>query len=428
MGWDLAIVAAALLGFAMVSGRLHGSVITPAIVFVVLGYLLGDNGLGVFDSGVDPGTVRILAEVTLALVLFSDAAALNSQVLSREAALPARLLIIGLPLSILLGSLVAWLLLPELLVFEAVVLAVLLAPTDAALGQTVISDRRLPSRLRQGLNVESGLNDGVCVPLLFAAIALAMFGEAASSNGEILADLLVEIGVAVIVGMAIAVLAAALFIESQRRGWLDGNWAQVVPLATATMAYTVADELEGSGFIAAFVAGLAYGRRVGPSSAHHSTKLMEELGGLLSAVTFFVFGAVVIVQTVTDLDVATVVYALASLTVVRMAPVALSLLRSGATWQTSGFAGWFGPRGLATIVFMLTVIEESDLAGSSRILQVASVTVLLSVIAHGLSAPWLTDRYVQWYDASRQQPTAETDPSGVEVTARRGLWHRSSRP
>ncbi len=426
MGWDLTIVAAALLGFAAVSGRLHRSVITPAMVFVLLGYLLGDGGLGVFDSGIDPATVRLLAEVTLALVLFSDAAALDSRALSREAALPARLLAIGLPLSIVLGTVVAWLLFPDLLFFEAVVLAVLLAPTDAALGQTVISDRRLPSRLRQGLNVESGLNDGICVPLLFAAIALATVEETAGGEVEILRDLLIEISVALVVGLATAVSAAALFTASGARGWLDHNWAQVVPLATAAVAYTATVELGGSGFIAAFVAGIVYGRRVGPSSAHHSTKLMEELGGLLSAVTFFVFGAVLIARSVTDLDIATVAYALASLTVVRMAPVALSLLGSRASWQTSAFAGWFGPRGLATIVFMLTVVEESQLAGTSRIVQVATVTVLFSVIAHGVSAPGLTERYVRWYDTSRHSLALESRRTGVHVADRRGLWHRNA--
>ena len=277
MGWDLTIVAATLLGFAAVSGRLHGSIITPAMVFVLLGYLLGDGALGVFDSGIDPATVRLLAEVTLALVLFSDAAALDAGALYREAALPTRLLAIGLPLSILLGTVVGVLLFPDLPIFEAAVLAVLLAPTDAALGQTVISDRRLPSRLRQGLNVESGLNDGVCVPLLFGAIALATAEEVRGGDVQILRDLVIEISVALVVGVASAVFASSLFTASRAHGWLEDNWAQVVPPATAAVAYTATAELGGSGFIAAFVAGLTYGRRVGHSSAHESTKLMEEL-------------------------------------------------------------------------------------------------------------------------------------------------------
>ncbi len=428
MGWDIAVVAVVLIGYAAVSGRLHGSVITPALVFVVAGYVLGEEALGLFGADLDSGTVRLLAEITLALVLFTDASALDTRLLSKEAGLPVRLLAIGLPLSILLGTLIAVPMFPDLSFFEAAVIAVLLAPTDAALGQTVISDQRLPSRLRQGLNTESGLNDGVCVPLLFGAVAFAELEEAPTFDGEILRDLVVELGIATAVGLAAAMLVALVVSVSNRRNWLDEQWAQVVPLATAGVAYAAAAELGGSGFIATFVAGLAYGRLLGTARSHESTKLMEEFGGLLSAITFFVFGAIVIGRGIVDLDLATVAYAVLSLTVVRMVPVALSLVGSGAAWPTSAFAGWFGPRGLATIVFMLTVVEESDLAGSGRIVQVATMTVVLSVIAHGVTAPSLTDRYVRWLEAGQSHLDLESREAATTVgPIKRGLWQRRPR-
>jgi len=428
MGWDVTLVAIVLIAFATVSGRLHGSAITPAIVFVGAGLLFGTEGLDLIGAELDTGTVRSLAELTLALVLFTDASALHTRALRREAGIPARLLGIGLPLTVVIGALIALGMFPRLGVFEAIVLAVLLAPTDAALGQTVVSDERLPSRLRQGLNIESGLNDGVCVPLLFAAVAFAELDEAPNFDGEILVDLVKEVGIALGVGALAAAAVACVLTISSRRGWLEEQWGQIIPLATVGIAYTATVELGGSGFIGAFVAGLLYRQFLGASTAHGTTRLMEEVGGLLGAVTFFVFGAVVVGRSITDLDLSTVVYAVLSLTVVRMVPVALSLIGSGAAAQTMAFAGWFGPRGLATIVFMLTVVEESNLVGSSRIVQVATATVLLSVVAHGVSAPWLTDRYVRWFRTSRERLVLESqDASDLVGPMKRSLWHHGAR-
>ena len=411
MGWGITEVSIVLIAFAAVSGRVRGSAITPAILFTGVGFLLGSEVLDTIGSGLKVGDIRLLAEVTLALVLFGDASSLNVRLLSREAAFPARLLGIGLPLTIILGSGIALWLFPELLFFEAIVLAVLLAPTDAALGQTVVSDKRLPSRVRQGLNVESGLNDGVCVPLLFAAVAFAELEETPTFEGDIIVDLLKEVGIALGVGIGVALVVGFIVTTSKRRGWLDEAWAQVVPLAAVAMAYTATVELGGSGFIAAFAAGLVCRRQVGAATAHSSTRLMEELGGVLSAVTFFVFGAILIGTGVPDLDLTTVVYALLSLTAVRMVPVAFSLIGSGAARPTMAFTGWFGPRGLATIVFMLTIVEESNLPGTGRIVQVATITVLFSVIAHGASAPWLTNLYVQWFSKQPElsDPDLDTD-------------------
>jgi NhaP-type Na+/H+ or K+/H+ antiporter len=431
MGWGITEIALVLIAFAAVSGRVRGTAITPAILFTGIGFVLGSEVLDTIGSGLSVGDIRLLAEVTLALVLFSDASALNARKLSHEAGFPARLLGIGLPLTIIFGAGAALWLFPELLLFEAIVLAVLLAPTDAALGQTVVSDKRLPSRVRQGLNVESGLNDGVCVPLLFAAVAFAELEEAPTFEGEIIVDLLKEVGIAIAVGIAVAAVVGFVVTTSKRRGWLDEAWAQVVPLAAAAFAYTTTAELGGSGFIAAFVAGLLYGRMLGATTAHSTTRLMEEVGGVLSAVTFFVFGAILIGTGVPDLDLTTIVYAVLSLTAVRMIPVALSLIGSGTARPTMAFTGWFGPRGLATIVFMLTIIEESNLPGTERIVQVATVTVLLSVVAHGASAPWLTNRYVQWF--SKQGKSSEPDsdephsnePATTVTQAHRSLWaHR----
>lgn len=423
MLWDIVVVSAVLLLFAGVSGRLAGTPLTAPMTFVGLGLLLGDVGLDVMRSSMSLETVRVLSEVTLALVLFADASAIRTRALFREAGPPVRLLGLALPMTIALGALLAWLVVPGLEASTAVLLAVLLAPTDAALGQVVVADRRLPSRLRQGLNVESGLNDGICVPLLFAALALTELQEGLSLDSEVAVDLVAEVGVAAVVGVVVALASAGVASAATRKGWTDSGWAQVMPLAAVALAYAATVTLGGSGFIAAFVAGLLHGWLRGADVAHQTTRLLEEVGGLASAVTFFAFGAVAVGATVPSLDVATVVYAVLSLTVVRMLPVAVAFLGSGAALPTVLFAGWFGPRGLATIVFALTVLERSDLDGVALVAQVATVTVLLSVLAHGLTAAPLTNRYAAWFARTDHPvPLEREDVEHLMEPQRRRAW------
>ena len=427
-GWDVALIGAALIAYALISRRLEGTFVTAPMAFVVFGFTVGTEGLDLLDADIGSSELRLLAEVTLALLLFSDASALDTRHLARESGMPLRLLGVALPLTIALGSVIGVIAFPGLVVFEAVALAVLLAPTDAALGQSVVSDRRLPSVVRQGLNAESGLNDGVCVPLLVAAVTFAELEEAPTFSGQVLVDLVEELAIAAVVGFAIAVMVSVLARLSTRRGWMLERWGLIVPFAATGAAYAVTAELGGSGFIAAFVAGLTYGRLLG-EAAHQSTELIEDLGQALSAATFLLFGATVVGRGLPDLDLATVVYAVSSLTVIRMVPVAISLLGSGARRETVAFVGWFGPRGLASIVFALTVVEESGLSGTRRIVDVATITVVLSIFAHGMTAPWLTDRYARWLDANRNELTFETEDVAVGSRTRhpRRSWPGAAR-
>ena len=229
MEWSLTIVAAAVLVVAATSGRLSGTPVTPAMVFVAIGLLVGPKVLGEIDLESSGGTVRTLAEATLALVLFSDASRIELGLLRSAGGLPARLLGIGLPLTIALGALVAAFMFDQLTIAEAVILAVVLAPTDAALGQAVVTEPRIPGRIRQGLNVESGLNDGICVPLLFAAVAVADV-ESEIAGGRSAATLLLEeIGYGVIGGVVGGLVVAAIVIHAGRRNLIDGAWLPVIP-------------------------------------------------------------------------------------------------------------------------------------------------------------------------------------------------------
>jgi sodium/hydrogen antiporter len=414
--WALPAAAVALLAYSAVSGRLRSMQVSQAMVFVAVGLAFGAWFLDLVEADDANRFVRHLAEATLTLVLFTDAVRVNLGRLRHETAVPGRLLTIGLPLTIIAGTAVGLALLPQLDLWTAAALATMLAPTDAALGLPVVTNSRLPSRIRQGLNVESGLNDGVCVPLLivFLTIASAEEGVGQVEPVRVIAE---QIGYGAIGGVAAGALGAWVLRRFGGRGWMEGTWRQINVVATALLAYTLAAALGGSGFIAAFTAGIVF-RLVATDHAKEATFLAEQSGELLSAVTFLLFGAVLLGPMLGELDWRIALYAVASLTLVRMLPVALAMVGTGLRRVTVGFLGWFGPRGLASIVFMLILLEETELP--ERPLMVAAVTwtVALSVYAHGLTAWPGTNRYADWYDAHHEHhhvmaesiPVAEQRP------------------
>ena len=425
MSWTLATIALAVLVVAAVSRRLSGTPVTPAMLFVALGLLAGPRVLGEVDLAPAGAGVRTLAEATLALVLFADAARIDLRALRRDYALPVRLLSIGLPLTIAAGAVCAALVFGSLSIAEALVLAVLLAPTDAALGQAVVTEPRLPLRVRQGLNVESGLNDGICVPLLLIVLAAADVDAHATSEHHAITVVLEEIGYGMLGGVAGGVAAAGIVLLAGRRGLIADSWLRVIPVAAAVLAYGIAAALGGSGFIAAFVAGLCFGHLVGDESAIIAG-FNEELADLLNGVTFIAFGAVLLGPALGELTWSVALYAVLSLTLVRVIPVAIALLGSGARPPTVGFIGWFGPRGLASIVFAILVLQEADLPHTDTILLATYVTVGLSVLLHGLSAAPLAQRYARWYQAQphhhhpmESHPVTHQRPRGAVVPAAR---------
>ena len=412
MNSELAIVAGAVLVVAGVSRGLTGTSVTPAMAFVAIGLLVGP--LVVDEVTVSPtsDTVRTLAETTLAIVLFADASRIKLRLLRREYTVPLRLLGIGLPLTIALGAVLAAVTFSGLNVAEAVVIAVVLAPTDAALGQAVVTEPRLPSRIRQGLNVESGLNDGICVPLLLIALAVADVEDKGVTTHHAIAIVAEEIGYGIAGGIAAGLAAAAVIALGRRRALTTGAWLQVIPVAAAGLAYGIAAALGGSGFIAAFLAGAIFGSLVGHES-EEASGLNEELGGLLGGITFLIFGAVLLGPALKHVTWQTMLYAVLALTLARMLPVAIAMIGSGATWRTVGFLGWFGPRGLASIVFAVIVVQEAKLPGAEIILTTAYVTIGLSVFAHGVTAVPLASRYASWYEAHPQhrRPAMESVPA-----------------
>jgi NhaP-type Na+/H+ or K+/H+ antiporter len=404
--------------YALFSKRLAHSPITGPMIFttagVAVGLILEWRGIPeqVMSLELQGNMVQTLLEGTLIIILFSDAVVIDVGAVRRDAFLPTRLLAIGLPLTIGVGAAAAMLMFPELGFWPAVVVAVILAPTDAALGQAVIANPDVPDLVRQGLGVESGLNDGIVVP--FLAIAIAGATNEMQSGTEIASVFIEEIGFAVVVGVLVGWIGGKAVKLAYDRGWMTRDWRQVTVVSLAVLCFVLADPIGGSGFIAAFVGGLTFGRLIRheyPDICNFS----EGIAHSLTMLAFFVFGALIFMPIVDVITWQIVVYAIISLTVVRMIPVALALIGTDLGSPTKFYIGWFGPRGLASLVFMGTVVVESDPAYGPIIVAVGATTVLLSVFLHGLSAWPGSLRYASWYRRSMAAPDVEEMPESMNV-------------
>jgi NhaP-type Na+/H+ or K+/H+ antiporter len=385
---DLAILALFILVYSSVAGRVERTWVSGPIVFTIFGLLIGPVGLDLMSFKADGETIRTLAELTLAMVLFTDAAAADLAVLKRTEALPARLLLIGLPLTILLGFGVGVILFDKLSLFEVALLATMLAPTDAALGKAVVTNEAVPDAVRQGLNVESGLNDGICVPILFVFLALAT-GKGGEGGPWQLAMVLVvkEIGIGLAAGLVLTAMAALVLKFAKEQQWFTRTWIQVPVVALAFGCFAIAQFLGGSGFIAAFSGGLLFG---GLAKQHREEFLRaaEGSGDTLALITWVIFGSAVVGQVVSCFSWLDLLYAVLSLTVIRMLPVFVVLTGLGVSTEGKLFMGWFGPRGLASIVFGVIVVN-THLPNSGPIAMTVVCTIMLSILAHGISAnPW----------------------------------------
>jgi NhaP-type Na+/H+ or K+/H+ antiporter len=406
MVWSGAAVAGIAAAYALVSRRLAGTPVSAAMVFVGSGILMGPVGLDLVSLRHDSEPLRTLVEAALALVLFTDATTVRPADLRSGGALPGRLLSTGLVLTIGAGWLLAWPLLPGLTVWELALVSAILAPTDAALGKSAISDPRVPSLVRQALNVESGLNDGMVLP--FFVLFLAAIPGTSYAHEGMAGTFWRALLLSPALGLAVGGVGGRLLTLSLDRGWVAPDWRQIYVLAAAAGAYTVAVVTHGSGFIAAWVAGFAfsYALRSGDRptvEVAHTTELTEYLGGLLAMLSLLFFGAVMLGPALQHLSWRIVGYAVLSLTVVRMLPVALALVGAGLKRPTVAYIGWFGPRGLASVVFGLLIVEE-HVHAVELISWVVSVTVGLSVLLHGASAAILAARYGRWYERAATKP------------------------
>lgn len=382
---NLAILAVFTFLYSITSGGFDRTPFSGAIIFSLFGLSAGPLGIDILHFNIAGEGARMLPEITLALILFSDAANANLAVLRKSFKIPQRLLLIGLPLTILLGALFGWLVFPDLGLFEIAILATLLAPTDAALGAAVVSDQRVPAPVREGLNIESGLNDGICVPVLLTFLAVST--DLVGSDQPITLALrlvLEQIGIGLLVGTGVTLMGSYLFNLCVRLHLINGTWLQLPVIALSLSCFALAPLCGGSSFIAAFCGGLLFG---GLTKNHKKAYLAasEVAGGALSLLTWVIFGTAVISVTITAFSWQNVIYAMLSLTVIRMLPVFISLRNTGLDNMEKLFIGWFGPRGLATGVFAI-IVANSSLPHKDTIVMTAICGIALSIILHGVSA------------------------------------------
>ncbi len=381
----LAILALFALLYSATAGRLDRTPVNGALVFTLFGLLFGPDFLGWLPITVDAEGLKMLAELTLALVLFIDASNANLHVLKSNIRIPRLLLLVGLPLTIALGIVAGLFLFDGLSWVEVALLATMLAPTDAALGKAVVTNPSVPARIREGLNVESGLNDGICVPILLMFLAIAAGGHGETGSVSLAVHLVLEeIGIGLAVGLGLTWGGCKVLGECHRRGWVTDIWLQIPVVALAMACFGLAQWIGGSGFIAAFAGGLLFGR-IAAKRTHSLVLAAEGASETLALLTWVAFGAAAVGERLLDPSWQPIVYALLSLTVIRMLPVFLCLTPTDLKTGEKLFVGWFGPRGLASIVFAVMVIN-ADLPGGELLTDTVAWTVLLSVIAHGLSA------------------------------------------
>jgi NhaP-type Na+/H+ or K+/H+ antiporter len=393
----LITIAVILILYGAVSKPFDARGITSAMIFTAAGLAVGASALKLVDIHVESHAAERFCELALVFLLYSDSTRIDLAGLRQNLHWPSRLLLIGLPLTMLAGLGAGVLVFPSLALASAFVLSTMVCSTDAALGQRVVSDKAVPPRVRQALDVESGLNDGLAVPFFLVAVDLSQAQLSGGVTAAVVRNMAEQIGWGLVAGIGAGTLTGLLIRAADDRGWLEGQWRQILPLLGALLAYLVALQLGGSGFIAAFTGGMTFGY----FSRRHDlpvTSLNEDVGGILTGATWVGFGAIAVGELLPHVTWQIVAYAVLSLTLIRMVPVAIAMLGTAAQPPTVAFIGWFGPRGLASIVFAL-IAFDAHIPDGQVLLTTVVLIILLSVFLHGLSSVPLVAAYSRWYAA-----------------------------
>jgi sodium/hydrogen antiporter len=382
-----------ILGYGIFSKLAEKTIITPPMVFVFVGWVASYFTVDFLNAGLRAPFVKIIAELTLILVLFIDASTINLRELIRDRKLPLRLLLIGLPLTMLLGALIAFPLFPGMNTWTLVLMALILSPTDAALGQAVVTSRFIPERIRQTINVESGLNDGIALPpILICIAALSLHDTSGSGFSYWSLFTLKQFIFGPLIGGVVGWLGGYLVDKASQRGWMNTTFQRLASVSLAILAFSLAEMVHGNGFIAAYFAGLLLGTTT-PEIRQRIHEFGEAESQALELVIFLLFGMILVPLSYVYWDLKAWIYAILSLTVIRMIPVAISLFGTKLSWGTVGFIGWFGPRGIASILYLLLVTIELGTSGFEKMISVIVLTVLLSIYLHGISANPLSKLY-----------------------------------
>ncbi len=381
-----------VLGYAVVSGLVSRWYVAPALIFVGLGMLFGPFGFDVLQAG--PGTegYTILAQLALTVILFNQAAKLDPGKVFRRGHLTFRLVVIGIPLTLVLGTLTAVALLPVLPWWEAVCLAAIVAPTEVALIEALIEDHRVPERVRHALSVESGFYDGFALAVLLAALAIASAQTDSRPRDWTFFVLRTEL-VSLVIGAAVGLLGGTVIAWSRRREWMNDTWAQLATLAIALICFEFGERVHASGFVAAFTGGLAFAVVARRSNTQVSNQVSDATAQLLELLVFAMFGAFAVIDAWQHTNWRVVLFCVLAVFGVRVVAVLVALIRTDLPAYSRIFMGWFGPRGIGTVVLALLVIERGEIQHPDLLTQAGVIAVTLSLIAHSVTAPLGIRRY-----------------------------------
>jgi NhaP-type Na+/H+ or K+/H+ antiporter len=379
------VLTVLVLGYAMVSGLVKRWYLAPALIFVLAGIVFGPFVLDVIDVGTGTASFTVIAQLALTVILFNQAVQLDLSTMFRRREVTFRLLVIGIPIALVLGTVTALLVLPVMPLWEAVCLAAIVAPTEVALIDALLEDEKVPERIRHALSTESGFYDGFALAALLAALALASDRTDPDAGRWTVFILRTEV-VSVVVGLAIGAVGGVVMARSQKREWMSATWAQLATLAVALVCFQTGEGLHGSGFVAAFAGGLAFAFAAKHFDVTPDMQVSEAAGQLLELVVFAMFGSYAVVIGWRDAGWRVVLFAVLALFAVRVLAVGAALLRSDVALRERAFIGWFGPRGIGTLVLGLLVVERGTIEQESLIIQVVAVTVSLSLVAHSLTA------------------------------------------
>lgn len=390
----LIIFALLIFAFGLVSRFAERNLITGPMVFMTVGILGSSLVFGFVHVTPDMGPVKLVAELALTLVLFIDATLIDRSVFAgKSRRIPVRLLLIGLPLTMILGTLIGVWMFDSAGILAIALMAFILSPTDAALGQAVVKSEAVPAQIRQSISVESGLNDGIALPPILIIMAL-LGAEAGEHEGAWLGFVIKQVTLGPVVGFAVGWIGGKLMQVMSDKGWTEETFQRLSAVPLAILAFAFAESVEGNGFIAAFVAGLGLTIAITSEHVRHQVQEFGETEGIqLILVVFLIFGLAMVPAAVPHWGARELIYALLSLTVIRMLPVALSLIGTKLDWTTLAFIGWFGPRGIASVLYLLMAVAAVGIEGHEQVMSVIVLTIMISVYAHGISATPLSTRY-----------------------------------
>jgi len=390
----LILFALLIFAFGLIVRFAERRSVTGPMVFMTVGILGSSLVFGFLHVTPDMGPVKLVAELALTLVLFIDATMINRGVFAGESKrIPIRLLLIGLPLTMILGTVLGVWMFEGVSIWAIMLMAFILSPTDAALGQAVVKSEAVPIKIRQSISVESGLNDGIALPPILIVMAL-LGAEAGEHEGAWLGFVIKQVTLGPVVGLAVGWIGGKLMQAAADRGWTEGTFQRLSALPLAILAFAFAESVEGNGFIAAFVAGLGLTAAITSQDVKHQVQEFGETEGMqLILIVFLIFGLAMVPAAASYWGLRELIYALASLTVIRMVPVAISLMGAKLDWKTIAFIGWFGPRGIASVLYLLMAVAAIGFEGFEQVMSVIVLTILISVYAHGISAMPLSRRY-----------------------------------